>query len=78
MQTARHFGMIRNERGWSHMVSEAQKRASAKYDAENTRQIRLKLVLKTDADILEKLDSVGNKQGYIKALIRKDIEASQK
>ncbi len=44
-----------------------------KYDKTNTTQIRMKLNLKTDADILEKLESVGNKQGYIKALIRADI-----
>lgn len=44
-----------------------------KYDKTNTTQIRMKLNLKTDADILEKLESVGNKQGYIKTLIRADI-----
>lgn len=49
----------------------------AKYDKANTTQVRMKLNLKTDADILEKLDSVGNKQGYIKALIRADIEAQK-
>ena len=58
-------------------VSEAQLRAQAKYDAENTRKILLKLNLNTDADILDKLDSVGNKQGYIKSLIRKDIETDR-
>jgi len=47
--------------------------SSIRYDAENTRQIKMKLNLKTDADILAKLDSVPNKQGYIKALIRKDL-----
>ena len=44
-----------------------------KYDAEHTRQIRLKLNISKDADILHKLEEVGNKQGYIKALIREDI-----
>ena len=48
-----------------------------KYDKANTTQIRMKLNLKTDADILEKLESVGNKQGYIKALIRADIAANK-
>lgn len=48
--------------------------AQAKYDAANTKQIRLKLNTKTDADILKRLESVDNKQGYIKELIRKDIE----
>jgi len=56
------------------MVSEAQSKAQVKYDKANTTQIRMKLNLKTDADILAKLESVGNKQGYIKALIRADIE----
>lgn len=47
--------------------------SSIRYDQENTRQIKMKLNIKTDADILKKLDSVSNKQGYIKALIRKDM-----
>lgn len=53
--------------------TEAQKRAREKYEKTNTVQLHLKLNRNTDADILEKLDSVGNKQGYIKSLIRKDI-----
>lgn len=55
------------------MATEAQKKAKAKYDKANTKQIMLKLNLKTDADILDQLDSVENKQGYIKDLIRKDL-----
>lgn len=47
--------------------------ANARYDKENTRQIRLKLNLNTDKDILDRLDAVDNKQGYIKNLIREDI-----
>lgn len=53
-------------------MSEAQKKASARYDKTHTRQIMLKLNLKTDADIISKLDITPNKQGYIKDLIRKD------
>lgn len=56
------------------MASEAQKKAQAKYDAENTVQIKLKLHKRRDADILQRLDEVGNKQGYIKDLIRADID----
>lgn len=56
------------------MTTEAQKRAVAKYDAKNTRKIVLKLNRATDADILKRLDTVGNRQGYIKRLIREDIE----
>lgn len=54
-----------------------QSQYSMKYDRSNTQRIYLKFNLKTDADILEKLDSVKNKQGYIKDLIRKDIENSK-
>jgi hypothetical protein len=54
-------------------VSEAQKKAIAKYDNANTKQIKMKLNTTTDADILAKLEEVGNIQGYIKQLIRADI-----
>ncbi len=56
------------------MTSEAKKKANARYDKANTIQIMLKLNKRTDDDILKRLDQVGNKQGYIKSLIRKDIE----
>lgn len=56
------------------MTTEAQKRAQAKYDAANTVQIKLKLNKVNDADIIAKLESVSNKQGYIKGLIRADIK----
>lgn len=55
------------------MATEAQKRASAKYDKNNTKSILLKFNLKTDADILAHLETVGNKQGFIKELIRASI-----
>lgn len=45
----------------------------AKYDKAHTTMITLKLNLKTDAEILAKLNAVGNRQGYIKGLIRSDI-----
>ena len=54
-------------------TTEAQKRASAKYDKANTTGVYLKLNKETDSDILEHLGKVGNKQGYIKELIRSDI-----
>lgn len=41
--------------------------------AKNTTLINLRLNKDSDADILKKLESVGNKQGYIKDLIRSDI-----
>jgi len=57
------------------MATEAQKKAVAKYDAANTKQIHLKLNRKTDADILEQLEKQESVQGYIKQLIREDIIA---
>ena len=54
-------------------TTEAQKRATIKYEAKNIVQVHLKLNKKTDADILAQLEKVESKQGYIKGLIRKDI-----
>ena len=59
-------------------TSEALKKAIRKYDKEHTKQILLKLNKGTDADILQKLDEVDNKQGYIKGLIREDIKSETK
>lgn len=54
-------------------TTEAQRRAVEKYDAQNTRQIKMKLNLTTDADILDWLDAQENKQGAIKEAIRARI-----
>lgn len=58
-------------------ISEATKRAVRKYDERMTRQFNLKLNIKTDADVIKKLDSIANKQGYIKHLIRMDMIAEE-
>ena len=55
------------------MLTESQKKAQAKYDKANTRQIHLKLNRRTDADVIKALDNAESKQGYIKRLIRADI-----
>ena len=55
-------------------TNQAQIKAPAKYDAEHTTGVYLKLNNKNDADILDRLASVSNKQGYIKELIREDIK----
>ena len=52
------------------MTTAAQKRASAKYDQENTVVLTIKLNRRTDADIIAILERQPNKQGFIKALIR--------
>lgn len=61
------------ERG-DNMAKESQIRATAKYDKNNTKGMYLKLNLKTDKDIIERLDKEENKQGYIKQLIRNDLK----
>ena len=42
----------------------------------NTKQYRLELRKTLDCDIIEKLDEVENKAGYLKTLIRNDISGS--
>lgn len=56
------------------MTSEAQKRATVKYDSANTRQYHLKLNLNTDQDIMQRFEKQTSIQGYIKRLIREDIQ----
>ena len=59
------------------MATEAQRRAQRRYDEKNTRQVHIKLNLRTDKDVLERLDDVPSKQGYIKRLIRDDLERKE-
>lgn len=44
-----------------------------KWDKENTRQVKFKFNIRTDADILAHLEAQQNVQGYVKSLIREDI-----
>ena len=55
------------------ITSESQIRAQAKYDAEHTTRISLKLNIRTDQDIIRWLWEQGSKQGSIKRLIREEI-----
>lgn len=60
-------------------MTEEEKRAShvasvTKYNANNVQQFKMNLNLKTDTDIINRLETKKeNKSGYIKDLIRKDI-----
>lgn len=45
-----------------------------KYMAANVRRMSFDFNRKSDADVIEKLDSVENKTGYIKQLVRDDIK----
>lgn len=49
-------------------------RAVAKYDKSNIKGLYIKLHKEKDADIIQKLDNVNSKQGYVKRLIREDIQ----
>ena len=64
------------------MTEEEARKARNQYrgewDKENTRRIRFKLNLRTDADILEKLDAEPNLAGYLKRLVREDIARNGK
>ena len=51
-----------------------QERYAAKYK----RQFKLDCFTSTEQDIIDKLESVPNRAGYIKNLIRADIAASKK
>lgn len=59
-------------------TTKAQLKATAKYQKKNTRMFTLRLNLNTDMDIIEKLEQVSNKQGYIKQLIRTDNKKVRK
>lgn len=48
-----------------------------RYHKAHTVSLTIRLMKNTEQDILEKLDSVPNKAGYIKRLIRADLEKSE-
>ena len=60
------------------MASEAKLKANEKYLKANTKIVSLRLNYNTDTDILKKLDEVDSKMGYIKELIRKDLQTNKK
>ena len=60
------------------MATEAQIRANNKFNKANTKMVSLRLNYNTDADIIQKLNEVDSKMGYIKELIRKDMQAKKK
>lgn len=50
-------------------MTEAQRKASRKYDKEKTRIFTIKLNYNTDADLINLLESRTNIQGFIKELL---------
>ena len=67
------FSKSENRKGSDIMSTEAQIKASQKYNQNNTKIINLRLNNKTDADVIEWLEKQDNKAGYIKRLIREDM-----
>ena len=54
--------------------SDARKRANARYARKNVKQVGLKFY-PSESDLYEWVKSQENVQGYVKALIRADMEA---
>ena len=52
------------------MASKSQIKAIAKYNKENVKQYSIKLNKNTDGDLINFLDSIPNKQGFIKECIK--------
>ena len=57
-------------------MAKTRSEIQAKYDKANTKIFTIKLNIKNDADIIKKLEIQESRQGYIKQLIRHDIERS--
>ena len=60
------------------MASKAKIRANNKSNKKNTKTICVRLNNNKKTDIRKKLDDVDSKMGYIKELIRKDLQAKKK
>ena len=48
-----------------------------RYAKKNIKQFKIDCVISTEADIIEKLQSMPNKAGYIKQLIRADMKKTK-
>lgn len=59
-------------------MSDRKQTPQDRYAAKYKKQYSLPCFTKTEQDIIDKLESVPNKAGYIKQLIRADIKASSK
>lgn len=54
--------------------SAAHSQASTRYNAAHVKQVKINLNKRTDADLIEYLETVPNIQGLIKSLLRKHME----
>lgn len=58
-------------------MKDSLKKAQDKYNKENSTFVSVKLNNNLDTDIINKLKTVPSKAGYIKELIRRDIEGDK-
>lgn len=58
------------------MVSENQKRSTAKYQTKNTKVITIRVNKKLEPELLEWIESKSSKSKYILDLIRDDMKKS--
>ena len=58
-------------------IAERKERPQDRFDKANSKRYVIKVMTRTEADIIERLESQGNKAGYIKRLIREDIAKDQ-
>jgi hypothetical protein len=54
--------------------SDAQKKADAIYAKNNVKRVVIKLYKNTDAELIEWIESLDNKQGTIKDILRKNMK----
>lgn len=59
-------------------ITEAQKRATAKYLKESMVQVAIRVNKNTDMDVLEYLQTIDNKRAYLLSMIRADISRHSK
>ena len=59
------------------MVSETKKRINAKWDKANSKSFSIKCMLKSDKDILDFLETLDNRNAFIKDLIRSYIKSQE-
>ena len=63
-----------DNKGGDGIVTKAQLRATAKYDKNNYKSYHLRLRKDLDKLLIEYLDSIENKNDYLRNLIAKDLE----
>lgn len=59
-------------------MKEKKQTPQERYAAKYKKQFKIDCFTSTEMDIIEKLESVPNRAGYIKSLIRADIAAEKK